>query len=48
MRKHGKGPKFVFVRAYGRKGHRASHHHRLAYCLPNFCPSPRQSDFGFA
>lgn len=47
MRKHGNGPKFVFVRAYGREGHRVSAYNRPAYCLPNFCPSPFQGDFGF-
>jgi hypothetical protein len=51
MAKHGKGPKPVFVRAYERKRNGTSHrvcvHIRLAYCLPNFCPSSFQLDFGF-
>jgi len=51
MHNHGKGPKFVFVRAYDRKRngvvHRVCDHIRLAYCLPDFCPSPLQLDFGF-
>lgn len=51
MSHHGKGPKFVFVGAYERKRKGVSHyvgdHVRLAYCLPNFCSSSRQLDFGF-
>jgi hypothetical protein len=39
--------KFVFVRAYDRDGYSVSAHTRLAYCLPNFCRSPDQFDFGF-